>query len=111
MQLHEVSDIYGSLRQLAKGAVYRRCFCFCCFQRRLEGLIVFKHGKRVLKHRKTAVTGLQRLLNTHFIYWQLTRVLFLVGEPGRGPGIPQVIHQSSVQVSFERSEEGEDHAV
>lgn len=33
------------------------------------------------------------------------------GAAGRGSGVPQVIHQSSVEVSFERSEEGEDHAV
>lgn len=33
------------------------------------------------------------------------------GAAGGGPGVPQVIHQSSVQVSFERSEESEDHAV
>jgi len=44
-------------------------------------------------------------------YCETKPVFLLSGAPGGGPGIPQIVHQSALQVSFERSEEDEDHGV
>lgn len=70
-------------------------------QKRLTGITKFSKDNREVQW-KTTINDL-----THYSLNSLS----LSGAAGGGPGLPQVLHQSPLPVSFERSEEDEDHGV
>lgn len=75
---------------------------------RLVTVVAFLWSKNTEKPRVGNVTDNSSCAQLQ-LYINLS--VFSSGAARGGPGLPQVVHQSPVQVSFESSEESENHAV